>query len=97
MHILFGNYSEKIVYVCCRSLRGSVDWNHYTAEQFSGEIVAPSAGAWIEIFSIQSHIPVILVAPSAGAWIEIVKQLNELLDKEVAPSAGAWIEIWSLT
>ena len=55
--------------------------------------VAPSAGAWIEIFSIQSHIPVILVAPSAGAWIEIVKQLNELLDKEVAPSAGAWIEI----
>ena len=27
MHILFGNYSEKIVYVCCRSLRGSVDWN----------------------------------------------------------------------
>ena len=57
------------------------------------DAVAPSAGAWIEIFSIQSHIPVILVAPSAGAWIEIVKQLNELLDKEVAPSAGAWIEM----
>ena len=98
MHILFGNYSEKIVYVCCRSLRGSVDWNLVVRPHIrKGAKVAPSAGAWIEIFSIQSHIPVILVAPSAGAWIEIVKQLNELLDKEVAPSAGAWIEIWSLT
>ena len=33
MHILFGNYSEKIVYVCCRSLRGSVDWNHEEGHQ----------------------------------------------------------------
>ena len=35
MHILFGNYSEKIVYVCCRSLRGSVDWNIFNSIAYS--------------------------------------------------------------
>ena len=51
MHILFGNYSEKIVYVCCRSLRGSVDWNPLLEEWLFPAKVAPSAGAWIEIRS----------------------------------------------
>ena len=49
MHILFGNYSEKIVYVCCRSLRGSVDWNPSSWSETGWWEVAPFAGAWIEI------------------------------------------------
>ena len=35
-------------------------------------VVAPFAGAWIEIFSAPSGDADRLVAPFAGAWIEIV-------------------------
>ena len=35
------------------------------------EIVAPLAGAWIEIMVIIYHILRNMVAPLAGAWIEI--------------------------
>ena len=34
-------------------------------------IVAPFAGAWIEIMKNQPPIKAIKVAPFAGAWIEI--------------------------
>ena len=34
-------------------------------------MVAPHAGAWIEIALSQNHLLVVLVAPHAGAWIEI--------------------------
>ena len=34
-------------------------------------IVAPFAGAWIEIRSIKVETNIIDVAPFAGAWIEI--------------------------
>ena len=34
-------------------------------------IVAPYAGAWIEISTFQNHFSTSLVAPYAGAWIEI--------------------------
>ena len=33
--------------------------------------VAPSAGAWIEIFLPYVQLLAVFVAPSAGAWIEI--------------------------
>ena len=35
-------------------------------------MVAPLAGAWIEIFSQHRHYGYDVVAPLAGAWIEIV-------------------------
>ncbi len=37
-----------------------------------GQIVAPSAGAWIEIGKPHSIVYIQAVAPSAGAWIEIL-------------------------
>ena len=56
-------------------------------------MVAPLAGAWIEIVTPDGHDMPLNVAPLAGAWIEIIddKPITELLD--VAPLAGAWIEI----
>ena len=35
-------------------------------------MVAPHAGAWIEIFFISNGFSTSTVAPHAGAWIEIV-------------------------
>ena len=35
-------------------------------------MVAPHAGAWIEINEAQPLKTVMLVAPHAGAWIEII-------------------------
>ena len=56
-------------------------------------VVAPFAGAWIEIiiclFLLFRH----LVAPFAGAWIEIRKKQKVGFSPTVAPFAGAWIEI----
>ena len=77
MHILFGNYSEKIVYVCCRSLRGSVDWNSVFQCLFKRTEVAPSAGAWIEMPMSPPVCFINCVAPSAGAWIEIQQLLQQ--------------------
>ena len=34
-------------------------------------IVAPLAGAWIEIYPVAVDVFIRLVAPLAGAWIEI--------------------------
>ena len=56
-------------------------------------LVAPLAGAWIEIVV---KIAVELspnVAPLAGAWIEINQSKMRLMMLLVAPLAGAWIEI----
>ena len=56
-------------------------------------MVAPFAGAWIEIIFKREAIKKNGVAPFAGAWIEI-KKIDELgLVTYVAPFAGAWIEI----
>ena len=35
-------------------------------------LVAPFAGAWIEMYSMQAHARACAVAPFAGAWIEIL-------------------------
>ena len=59
-------------------------------------IVAPLAGAWIEIEGIRSAGMILLVAPLAGAWIEIANRKKDIQqDSQVAPLAGAWIEILS--
>ena len=61
---------------------------------FRTTLVAPFAGAWIEIYVLATCNNCCLVAPFAGAWIEIV-HTNMVLDNvaSVAPFAGAWIEI----
>ena len=57
-------------------------------------LVAPLAGAWIEILLIRAVATVRPVAPLAGAWIEIEEPTAEWRNKLVAPLAGAWIEIF---
>ena len=56
-------------------------------------IVAPFAGAWIEIACITYCISILFVAPFAGAWIEIGEATVYIPGGIVAPFAGAWIEI----
>ena len=67
----------------------------YCADYIVGRnhIVAPLAGAWIEIFLLHSKQPFLLVAPLAGAWIEIRMEQWCHGIRRVAPLAGAWIEI----
>ena len=56
-------------------------------------MVAPFAGAWIEINHSFLYMYPSSVAPFAGAWIEIrIFSLRYSLIC-VAPFAGAWIEI----
>ncbi len=56
-------------------------------------LVAPFAGAWIEILCCSGVLKWITVAPFAGAWIEIMSPLPVGVEGGVAPFAGAWIEI----
>ena len=60
-------------------------------------MVAPLAGAWIEISNEEKKIVGKLVAPLAGAWIEITVLGAETGAGTVAPLAGAWIEIKDVT
>ena len=57
-------------------------------------LVAPYAGAWIEMTVIMGRLPPSLVAPYAGAWIEIRRDRKDHRGDKVAPYAGAWIEIY---
>ena len=56
-------------------------------------MVAPLAGAWIEIILLLRLKCSNHVAPLAGAWIEIFDDDCEEQMCTVAPLAGAWIEI----
>ena len=56
-------------------------------------IVAPFAGAWIEMSVSMVGFPSASVAPFAGAWIEIARMKVLFPPRMVAPFAGAWIEI----
>ena len=59
-------------------------------------IVAPLAGAWIEIPSHSVQLSARRVAPLAGAWIEITNATKRDISlHRVAPLAGAWIEIYT--
>ncbi len=58
-------------------------------------MVAPFAGAWIEIDKTTKYAGVKIVAPFAGAWIEIISSGAQHPLHPVAPFAGAWIEIVS--
>ena len=56
-------------------------------------VVAPLAGAWIEMLLCNRPGHTRWVAPLAGAWIEIRPPFVVLSFVVVAPLAGAWIEI----
>ena len=56
-------------------------------------MVAPFAGAWIEIKMNEYYCGITTVAPFAGAWIEINLYGINVTQNKVAPFAGAWIEI----
>ena len=56
-------------------------------------VVAPLAGAWIEISITGFIFNSSFVAPLAGAWIEILSAVIQYCRLPVAPLAGAWIEI----
>ena len=56
-------------------------------------LVAPFAGAWIEIAREQPDKYFGSVAPFAGAWIEMPEEWRIRKTYPVAPFAGAWIEI----
>ena len=57
-------------------------------------LVAPFAGAWIEILLATLTQRLQTVAPFAGAWIEILVFLSASISAFVAPFAGAWIEMY---
>ena len=57
-------------------------------------LVAPLAGAWIEIERAPRQLPLHNVAPLAGAWIEISSDGSYVYQLTVAPLAGAWIEMY---
>ena len=56
-------------------------------------MVAPLAGAWIEITAVAAAVEAAVVAPLAGAWIEINFRPRKRRKYVVAPLAGAWIEM----
>ena len=58
-------------------------------------IVAPLAGAWIEISILTINHLLLSVAPLAGAWIEMNHFQDICPGCMVAPLAGAWIEIYA--
>ncbi len=57
------------------------------------DMVAPFAGAWIEIICQPTPQYRAFVAPFAGAWIEIRNSAFGGMLPHVAPFAGAWIEM----
>ena len=56
-------------------------------------VVAPLAGAWIEMYALGVSERKRVVAPLAGAWIEMETVAWNAGKTTVAPLAGAWIEI----
>ena len=81
------------IFLSCRSLRGSVDWNKVTNNFVIIYIVAPFVGVWIEIFLQRCMILLRYVAPFVGVWIEITTSNVAPFCIAVAPFVGVWIEI----
>ena len=66
----------------------------FSVTLFPDVLVAPYAGAWIEILCKMGNPYKSMVAPYAGAWIEIDYYNYRSVIVNVAPYAGAWIEIF---
>ena len=60
-------------------------WFIYAAK-ITGEVVAPFAGAWIEIVLYSVGYCCSDVAPFAGAWIEIFEYVQAIADHLSLPS-----------
>ena len=87
-------YSIDIVYFCCRSPRGSVDWNHwYNVKQLTKCFVAPLVGAWIEIWLIIFKSSGLSGRSPRGSVDWNLTSRYQLSEVQVAPLVGAWIEI----
>ena len=71
------DYSQPLASLPSRE-RG-LKWFVYAAK-ITGELVAPFAGAWIEIPDCCAWFPVLFVAPFAGAWIEISVTIHIITD-----------------
>ena len=56
-------------------------------------IVAPLAGAWIEIFSVLCSRGIRASLPSRERGLKSYELVRLLTQNRVAPLAGAWIEI----
>ena len=57
----------------------------------SWEIVAPLAGAWVEMYTVPPRIIGTYVAPLAGAWVEILLRnftVRSLLSRSPRGSVG---------
>ena len=70
-----------------------MDGNFAFCDDIFRALVAPLAGAWIEIFKSTKTTKEADVAPLAGAWIEIDLAGRSGSGFKVAPLAGAWIEM----
>ena len=59
------------------------------------KLVAPRAGAWIEILRYNNHAVTALTSlPVRERGLKFISLGDRIADLEVAPRAGAWIEIW---
>ena len=92
--IIFARWYSAICWICCRTLRGCVDWNYWLNRDVEGWMVAPYVGAWIETWWLVCLSVAVAVAPYVGAWIETPRIWPERPCKSVAPYVGAWIETW---
>ena len=81
-----------------RSLRGSVDWNQEAdKKEQEATLVAPFAGAWIEIPLLSKWFLPLRRRSLRGSVDWNSGYLHHgLWCYAVAPFAGAWIEIWLL-
>ena len=69
----------------------------YSADQASlpAPLVAPCAGAWIEIIRQDGQINEEEVAPCAGAWIEIRWRRSSWLPRGSPPARGRGLKLAS--
>ena len=81
----------------CRSLRGSVDWNRSDSGKGESWIVAPFAGAWIEIYTyVNINNGGTTSLPSRERGLKLTIRILVAVIHQVAPFAGAWIEIGNI-
>ncbi len=59
-------------------------------------LVAPHAGAWIEIRHAGSRVSILWSHPMRVRGLKLATEADSQTQREVAPHAGAWIEIQRL-
>ena len=64
-------------------------------KNFLDSLVAPFAGAWIEIYCFNHNLPICASHPSRVRGLKLYANGRRVPYRYVAPFAGAWIEIYS--